>query len=290
MMFRPKWRSSNVRKFREMSPDKSAAKFLVRCPARSANKYRPKWRSSNVRKFREMSPEKSANMFPGKSAVIFPNKKKYRTVMKFPEKIVTMFLVKFAILFIERNVNRFQRKSARKFPGKSATKSNDKSVAKCLANRRRKSVGKCHDRIVKMSRGRFAIKFPGKTVNRWRRRPVAMFPEINAVSNVPTPTLVRSAIRLLHQTPMELPPPILSRLTPEERGSSNPLFLQLPYAPPECFFYNIIHITYQIIATSIPSCTNPLLPFLVSLLTTTTTTTSKSVSATLYSRKKLYYP
>merc|ERR1739848_808038 len=208
------------------------------------------------------------NMFPGKSAVIFPNKKKYRTVMKFPEKIVTMFLVKFAILFIERNVNRFQRKSARKFPGKS--------------------VGKCHDRIVKMSRGRFAIKFPGKTVNRWRRRPVAMFPEINAVSNVPTPTLVRSAIRL-HQTPMELPPPILSRLTPEERGSSNPLFLQLPYAPPECFFYNIIHITYQIIATSIPSCTNPLLPFLVSLLTTTTTT-SKSVSATLYSRKKLYYP
>merc|ERR1739848_626753 len=237
-----------------------AAKFLVRCPARSANKYRPKWRSSNVRKFREMSPEKSANMFPGKSAVMFPNKKKYRTVMKFPEKIVTMFLVKFAILFIERNVNRFQRKSARKFPGKSATKSSDKSVA----------------------------KFPGKTVNRWRRRPVAMFPEINAVSNVPTPTLVRSAIRL-HQTPMELPLPILSRLTPEERGSSNPLFLQLPYAPPECFFYNIIHITYQIIATSIPSCTNPLLPFLVSLLTTTTTT-SKSVSATLYSRKKLYYP
>jgi len=225
-------------------------------------------------------------MFPGKSAVIFQNEKKLRTVMKFPVKIVMMFLVKFAILYIDRNVNRFQRKSAHKFPGKSATKSSDKTVAKfpgnsvlqwlvklaakCPANRRRKSVDKCLDQIVEKSRGRFAIKFPGKTVNRWRRRPVAMFPEINAVSNVPTPTLVRSA-RL--KTPMELPSPILSRLTPE-RGS-NRLFLQLPYAPPA------FSITYQIIATSIPSCTNPLLPFLVSL-----TTTSLS-SSTLFKKKNI---
>merc|ERR1711983_438346 len=63
-------------------------------------------------------------------------------------------------------------------------------------------------------RSKSATMFPANNASRWRNRPVVTFPANNARSNVPTPTLVRSA-KL--KTLMELQPPIRFQLTTDNK-------------------------------------------------------------------------